>query len=70
MPQISLKLNKLEGNAAHDIMGAISNNLFKDFQACSSALSAGLFCSLLAFLSEYGNNFTQSQTLSQAHSKT
>jgi len=40
MPQISLKLNKLEGNAAHDIMGAISNNLFKDFQACSSALSA------------------------------
>jgi hypothetical protein len=31
MPRISLKLNKLEGNAAHDIMGAISNNLFKVF---------------------------------------
>ncbi|CAM6031079.1 unnamed protein product [Sphagnum balticum] len=29
MPRISLKLNKLEGTAAHDIMGAISNNLFK-----------------------------------------
>jgi hypothetical protein len=58
------------GNAAHDIMGAISNNLFKVFKACSSALSASLFCSFLAFLSEYGNNFTQSQKLSQAHSKT
>jgi len=39
-PRIDLKLSKLEGNAAHDIMGAIVNSLFKVFQACSSALSA------------------------------
>jgi hypothetical protein len=58
-PRIDLKLSKLEGNAAHDIMGAIVNSLFKVFQACSSALSAGLFCSLLACLSEYGDNFIQ-----------
>jgi hypothetical protein len=58
-PRIDLKLSKLEGNAAHDIMGAIVNSLFKVFQACSSALSAGLFCFLLACLSEYGDNFIQ-----------
>ncbi|KAH9553987.1 hypothetical protein CY35_08G041300 [Sphagnum magellanicum] len=28
-PRIDLKLSKLEGNAAHDIMGAIVNSLFK-----------------------------------------
>lgn len=39
-PRIDLKLSKLEGNAAHDITGAIVNSLFKVFQACSSALSA------------------------------
>jgi hypothetical protein len=55
-PRIDLKLSKLE---AHDITGAIVNSLFKVFQACSSALSAGLFCFLLACLSEYGDNFIQ-----------